>query len=129
MKIKIAEDRFELVVALLDTQCQKGNWVSLRLIERLNLADQIERDVAAPELESGTGHSVEALGAIQLSWKWHMNATRMFAGRLFVFKDGAQFDVIIGVECIVKNKLVQVNASAFVPLTEVKKVKCKQAKV
>lgn len=126
MDIRTAADRFELVVALLDTQCQKGNWVSLRLIKRLNLTDQIERDISAPELESGTGHDVEALGAIQLSWKWHPNGTRMYDGQFFVFKNSPHLDVVIGVEYIVRERSPQANTSAFIPLTEVKKVKCKQ---
>jgi hypothetical protein len=113
------------VVALLDTACQKGNWVSLRLIQNLHLDDQISTAVSAPELKSGTGHDVEALGAIELSWVWHPNGTRRFDAQFFVFKDGDQFDVVIGLEYIVKENLLQANTSAFVPLTEAKMVKCK----
>ena len=46
----------------------------------------------------------------------------------FLFKDSAHVDIIIGVEYILKEGLLQANASAFIPLTEVKKVKCKQGK-
>lgn len=51
----------------------------------------------------------------------------MYDGQFFVFRGSAHLDVIIGVEYIMREGLVQASASAFIPLTEVKKVKCKQA--
>jgi hypothetical protein len=121
MRIETTHGNSDKAIALLDTQCQRGNWISMRLVEKLGLRASIMRDKTAPNLTSGTGQDVKSVGAIKIEWYWHPNGTRMYHANFFVFEEGFHLDVVIGVEFIVLEDLIRVNKSAFVPLTEHRK--------
>lgn len=118
MKIETLHGKPMKAVALLDTQCQSGNWISLRLVERLGLTDHITKNTNIPVLRSGTGQDVESLGELEIEWRWYPNGVRMYHALFFVFKEGSHLDIIIGVEFIVREDLVRANMPAFVPLVE-----------
>jgi hypothetical protein len=117
-----ADGNFSLATALLDTQCQRGNWVSLRLVKRLGKASSISPDFTAPGIGDASGHSITAIGIIELDWKRHPRGNRVHTGKFYVFPASDQFDVLFGVQYIVQEKLLLVNDDAMAPLLEHKKL-------
>lgn len=113
---------FLLATALLDTQCQKGNWISLRLVKRLGKESSISQNVTVPEMPDASGRSIMATGVIELEWKRHPRGNRVHQCHFSVFPTSDQLDVIFGVEYIVQENLLTVNNDALVPLLEHKKL-------
>ena len=109
--------------ALLDTQCQIGNWISRRLVERLGMLLSISTDFEPPEVVDANGQPVGACGIISLNWKWHPRGVRNNECQFYVFSDSNYLDVLFGVDYIVSENLLLVNESAIIPLIEHKKVK------
>ncbi|KAK0721754.1 hypothetical protein B0T26DRAFT_673542 [Lasiosphaeria miniovina] len=90
--------------ALLDTQCQVGNWISKRLV----------RDAS--------GRLIQACGLITLAWKWHdPRGIRVHECQFYVFPESPHLDVLFGAQYIVSGDLLRVNESAILPFVEHKK--------
>ncbi|KAF2195048.1 hypothetical protein K469DRAFT_733808 [Zopfia rhizophila CBS 207.26] len=122
IKIIDAKGNPVLATALLDTQCQSGNWISQRLVERLGKSSSISRDFSAPSVADANGNSVRASGVVTLEFKRH-RGNRFFQSQFFVFPPSSDhFDVIFGVEYIVQENLVSVSEDALVPLVLHKKL-------
>ncbi|KAK4211760.1 hypothetical protein QBC37DRAFT_206202 [Rhypophila decipiens] len=114
-------------VALLDTQCQKGNWISSRLVERLGVSDQVRTDIEAVEVWDANGKPVKACGAVDLVWRPHPNGERNHWCRFYVLpRSGDKFDIILGADFIHANGLLLLNLPALLTLTEHEKIKKKE---
>ena len=94
--------------ALLDTQCQTGNWISARLVEQLGRQDEISHDYEPPYLTDAGDHEVVDCGIISLQWKWSPRGTRMHECEFFVLQSPG-VDVIIGEDYIVSEGLLTIN--------------------
>jgi len=68
IKILSADEQWVPATALLDTQCQVGNWISKRLVDRLGMVSSISADFTPPELVDASGRSIRACGVIRLHW-------------------------------------------------------------
>ena len=112
-----------LAAALLDTQCQNGNWISKRLVERLGRSNEISEVKEKPHVQDASGREMVVCGTITLPWKWSNKATRWHEGHFFVMASSDHLDVLFGVEYIVSENLVSFNSSSITPLTEHKKLK------
>ncbi|KAI0529929.1 hypothetical protein GGR58DRAFT_495201 [Xylaria digitata] len=123
IKILSAANEWILASALLDTQCQVGNWISRRLVERLGKLSSISTEFIPPEVVEASGGPVSACGVIDLDWKWHPQATRNHVCQFYVFPFSSHLDVLFGVEYIVSERLLRVNELALAPLVKHKKSK------
>ena len=110
--------------ALLDTQCQSGNWISRRLVEQLGKESSISPNFKGMDLRDVNGRDVVPSGVINLHWKWHPRGTRTHQCIFYVFSttESDHLDVLFGVEYIVKEGLITVNESVMAPLTQHKKL-------
>lgn len=104
-----------LACALLDTQCQKGNWISARLVERLGRQDEISHDYKSPNLTDAGGHKVVDCGIISLQWKWSPRGHRMHEDKFFVMQSPG-VDVLFGEEYIVSEGLLIINEQKMLPM-------------
>ena len=109
--------KYILASALLDTQCQRGNWISRRLVERLGRQHEISQDYNPPDVLDANGHPVVACGIISLQWKWSPRGTRVHECSFLVFSESDHLDVIFGAEYLESKGLVFVNESAMTPMT------------
>ena len=107
-------------MALFDTQCQAGNWISSRLVEKLKKTNDVTQ-LDAPYLEDVNGREVEADGSITLDWKL-VDGNRTHDANFFVFAHSDHLDVLFGVKTIVALGAVRFNKEAIAPLTEHKKI-------
>ncbi|RYC54082.1 hypothetical protein CHU98_g12127 [Xylaria longipes] len=123
IKILSTTNEWIPATALLDTQCQVGNWISRRLVERLGKLSSISTEFVLPEVVEASGGPVSACGVIDLEWKWHPQATRNHVCQFYVFPRSSHLDVLFGVEYIVSERLLQVNELALAPLVKQKKSK------
>ncbi|KAI1411524.1 hypothetical protein F5Y13DRAFT_165166 [Hypoxylon sp. FL1857] len=110
-------------MALLDTQCHKGNWISHRLVKRLGMLSLISTEFVSPKLFEASGAIVRASGVVNLNWKWHPQSTRIHSGQFYVLPHSDHLDVLFGVEYIKSERLLQVNELALIPLVQHKKSK------
>ncbi|KAM7214996.1 hypothetical protein V8F06_009598 [Rhypophila decipiens] len=111
------------VVALLDTQCQKGNWISGSLLETLGMSDQVMADIEAVELCDANGKPVKARGAVDLLWRTFPYGTRNHYCRFYVLPQSSDhLDVILGAEFIHAKGLLVLNLPVLLPLVEHKKI-------
>ncbi|KAI4265011.1 MAG: hypothetical protein L6R38_009711 [Xanthoria sp. 2 TBL-2021] len=117
--IQIADHKCKYILAsaLLDTQCQRGNWISKRLVERLGRQHEISQDYNPPDVLDANGHPVVACGIISLQWKWSPRGTRVHECSFLVFPESDHLDVIFGAEYLWSRGLVSVNESAMTPMT------------
>lgn len=118
MKILDANDDFQFAIALLDTQCQRGNWISERLLGRLGLSHLISKSTVTLDMRSASGHRVESRGTIRLQWKWHPNGTCIKHETFYILGDVTEIDVVIGRDYIVKHGLLRPDPAAFMPLIQ-----------
>lgn len=108
-------------VALLDTQCQRGNWVSSQFIKRIGKTSEVRIVWNAPLLQAAKGGFVTTQGQISLEWK-RQQGNNFYETDFYVLpKDAMTFDVIFGAEFISENKLLTVNEHVMLPLLESKK--------
>ncbi|KAI0975150.1 hypothetical protein F4678DRAFT_419465 [Xylaria arbuscula] len=122
IKIFSTENQYLFAVALLDTQCCLGNWISDRLVKRLGMESSISPEFDHPVLRDASGQLVTACGVVDLQWKWYPYGTRTHASQFYVLPTG-HVDVVIGVEFILSNRLVLTNEGAFLTLVRDKKSK------
>ncbi|KAL9628052.1 MAG: hypothetical protein Q9204_006146 [Flavoplaca sp. TL-2023a] len=117
--ILIADVDFNYILAsaLLDTQCQDGNWISLRLVKRLGMQAKISQEFESPALTDAGGRPIVACGIIPLQWKWRSKGIRVHECNFFVFPESDHLDVIFGVDYILAAKLITVNDGAMTPMT------------
>ncbi|KAI4222299.1 MAG: hypothetical protein L6R36_006245 [Xanthoria steineri] len=108
-------DKYKFAVAILDTGCHTGNWISRRLVERLGRQDEISHDYERPDLKDAGGHAVVAHGIISLEWKWLLHGIRWHECKFFVMEP-EYLDVLFGAEYIVSEGLVTVNECAMTPM-------------
>ncbi|KAF2446934.1 hypothetical protein P171DRAFT_471369 [Karstenula rhodostoma CBS 690.94] len=109
-------------VALIDTACQTGNWVSLKLVERLDKASSVSQEFESPGIVDAHGTAVRAAGVIELTWRKHPRGNKSHHCRFFVFADIDQFDLLIGIDYIERAGLMSIN-DAMVPLIAHNKIK------
>ncbi|KAI3320626.1 hypothetical protein HD806DRAFT_547173 [Xylariaceae sp. AK1471] len=112
IKILSTANEWILATALLDTQCQVGNWISRRLVERLGKLSSFSTEFVPPEVVEASGGPVSACGVIDLDWKWHPQATRNHVCQFYVFPFSSHLDV-----------LFWLNELALAPLVKHKKSK------
>ncbi|KAL9032838.1 MAG: hypothetical protein Q9180_006281 [Flavoplaca navasiana] len=108
---------YVLASALLDTQCQDGNWISRRLVQRLRMEDQISQEFESPALTDAGGHPILACGIIHLQWKLRSRGIRVHECDFFVFPESRHLDVIFGVNYILDAGLITINEGAMTPMT------------
>ena len=103
-------------MALFDTQCQAGDWISIRLVEKLNKTKEITQlGVSGLEpIVDFHGRRIDPMGSIQLSWKM-MNGKKMHDGTFYVFALD-HLDVLIGEETIQVKKILPFNMKAVLPM-------------
>ncbi|KAH8884090.1 hypothetical protein GQ53DRAFT_846441 [Thozetella sp. PMI_491] len=121
IKILAADGSWALATALLDTQCQVGNWISWRLVQRLGKLSQISTNFTPPQLVEASGRPIRACGVIKLNWKWQPRGTRTHECQFYVFPGSMHLDVLFGVDFILSENLLRVDESVIVPLVEHKK--------
>lgn len=112
-----ADREYIFALALLDTGCQTGNWISRRLVERLRWQRKISQDYAPPNLTDAGGHPVVACGIISLQWKWSPQGTRVHDCKFFIFRESPYLDVVFGVDYIVSEGLLTINEKAMLTMT------------
>jgi predicted GIY-YIG superfamily endonuclease len=112
-----------MAMALLDTGCQTGNWISPKIVARLGKQGSVSQEFDAPGAADANGRPVTAAGVIELQWKKHPRDNRLHHTRFFVFADVDQFDILLGAEYIVKENLIGISQDAMAPLVEHEKTK------
>ncbi|KAL8980411.1 MAG: hypothetical protein Q9205_004497 [Flavoplaca limonia] len=117
IQIADVDCNYILASALLDTQCQDGNWISLRLVQRLRMQDRISLEFESPALTDAGGRAIVACGIISLQWKWSPIGTRVHECQFFVFPGSRHLDVIFGVHYILAAGLITVNEGPMTPMT------------
>ena len=107
-------------MALFDTQCQAGNWISSRLVKKLEKTNIV---ALLPDLclEDVNGHDVVADGSITLDWKL-VDGNRTHDAKFYVFANSDHLDVLFGVETCVSTGAVIFNKKAIAPMTTHKKI-------
>ncbi|KAJ3555624.1 hypothetical protein NPX13_g10320 [Xylaria arbuscula] len=123
IRILSTTNEWMLATALLDTQCCEGNWISRRLVERLERSSSISTEFEPPEIIEASGRPVKHCGVVKLEWKWFPRGTRVHEDRFYVVPSSDHLDVVFGAEFIVSEKLLEVNEMAFLPLVRDKKSK------
>jgi hypothetical protein len=123
--VKIANSKgdWNKAVVLLDTACQTGNWIALRVVARLGKLGSVSQEFDAPGAVDANQQPVTAAGVIELQWKRSKRGNRLFHTKFFVFADISQFDVLLGAEYILEEKLLTVSQDAMAPLVEHEKIK------
>jgi hypothetical protein len=101
-------------LALLDTQCQVGDWVSKDLVEELGKSEMISKDFASPETVGLDNQPVIAIGIISLKWRF-AEGNRYYLSSFYV-TNSPYLQVIIGAESIKSLDLLQRNKGAILPL-------------
>lgn len=118
--IKVADvhDNYKLAVAILDTGCHAGNWISRNLVERLGWQDKnkVSQDYKPPDLTDAGGHKVVACGSITLQWKWSPQGSEVIEDDFFIFQESPHVDVVLGAEFLVSRNLVTVNKQLMIPM-------------
>lgn len=107
-------------MALFDTQCQAGDWISSRLVEKLKKPNEVVR-LAGPYLQDVNGRDVVAHGSITLDWKL-VDGNRTHDSKFYVFANSDHLDVLFGVKTIVALGAVSFNKKAIAPMTIHKKM-------
>jgi len=124
IKLLAENESWVHATALLDTQCQVGNWISNRLVERLGKTHLISTPPHLPQVLDASGRLIRPRGIINLTWKWHdPRGLRNHDCQFYIFPESAHLDMVFGVEYIVAEGLVCVNESAILPLVEHKPAK------
>ena len=119
IQIAIASPGHMRVRARLDTQCEKGNWISRRLVDRLGRTKEIIVDDIGPALIDASGHSIIPCGSILLDWRWGRGGTILKQCKFFVFPpESEHLDVIFGADFIKTEGLFSFNEDAFLTLTQ-----------
>ncbi|KAI0505168.1 hypothetical protein F5B22DRAFT_628827 [Xylaria bambusicola] len=108
-------------IALLDTQCHVGNWVSYRLVEELGLASSISTIFDLPNIFDANHAPVLPCGVVNLRWKWSPQGTRVHTNQFYVFPSSNHLDVVFGVDFIKSEGLLQVNEAFILTLVRDKK--------
>ncbi|KAI4236757.1 MAG: hypothetical protein LQ349_002365, partial [Xanthoria aureola] len=116
--IKVADvhDNFKLAVAILDTGCHAGNWISRDLVERLGWQDKISQDYESPNLTDAGGHKVVACGSITLQWKWSPQGLVVYENDFYIFQESPNLDVVFGADFLDSKGLVSVNKQLMMPM-------------
>lgn len=117
IQIANADREYILALALLDTGCQTGNWISRRLVEQLRWQHKISQDYEPPNLTDASGHAVVACGIISLQWKWSPQGTRVHNCEFFIFRESPHLDVVFGGDYIVSEELLTINEKAMITMT------------
>jgi len=124
IKLLAENESWVHATALLDTQCQVGNWISNRLVERLGKTHLISTPPYLPQVCEASGRLIQARGIIHLTWKWHdPRGLRNHDCQFYVFPESPHLDVVFGVKYIVAEGLIRFNESAILPLVEHKPAK------
>lgn len=105
-------------MALLDSQCRAGNWISKRLVQRLGKGGEISQDYTTPNLQDVNGHDVEPCGTISLEWWWHPQGIRVYECDFYVFANSDHLDVVLGAQCIFRERLLEAPKNQLAVLTE-----------
>ncbi|RWA04856.1 hypothetical protein EKO27_g10244 [Xylaria grammica] len=123
IEILSTKNEWEVATALLDTQCWVGDWVSLRLVERLGMLSSISTKFVPPGVVDANGRSVTPCGVVDLKWKWHPQGTRVHVRQFYVLPSSDHLDVVFGAEYIESEGLLRLNEQAFLMLVQHKKSK------
>lgn len=118
--IQIESDRshLKLAVALLDTGCHEGNWVSTQLLQRIGKLSEIQTLSDAPLIQAVDGSSIIAQGRISLEWK-RQQGNNFYETNFYVFPPEAMnIDVIFGSQYISEKKLLVPNENAMLPMLQ-----------
>jgi len=111
-------------VALLDTQCSDGIWISQRLVNEMGMLGFVTHGADLPDFTSASGDGVTPSGIINLTWIWHdPPGTQVFKTPFFVFHTLDSVDVIVGRDFIQDHGLVKVKRKHFCILLPYKKTK------
>jgi len=107
-------------IALLETGCLTGNWISRRLVNKLCAQNFVNPDTQRA-MRAADGGIVQSQGTLRLDWRWTSKGVQINTATFHVW-DAPHHDVIIGNEYITQNGLLSWNEDAFSPLTEHKSV-------
>jgi len=125
--VENAQSEFQSATALLDTQCQHGNWISNRLVERLGRQEYVRQEKETLNVQDVNGQEVHSLGTIKLSWKWN-SRSRVYDADFHVF-NSEHFDILFGVQYIVAKGMVTFNSGetdVIAPLVSHTKIKASE---
>ncbi|KAG4443098.1 hypothetical protein IFR05_001424 [Cadophora sp. M221] len=121
LHIQVADHKNILrnTIALLDTGCLHGNWISTRKVRELKMGQKIEKDSPAPVMLAVNGEKVPSLGSITLDWKVTNVGTRIFTTSFFLVK-ADHLDVIFGAQFLFSEGVIQIaiNKNAFAPFVK-----------
>ena len=120
--VRIVDAKGELLhaIALLDTQCQIGNWVSARLVNALGKSGDISHVWIPPDVQDANGVDVTPCGTIRLKWLWRPDSTRYHEADFYVL-DNSCIDIIFGRKYIVENGLLERPKGVMLTLVEHKR--------
>ncbi|KAH8803660.1 hypothetical protein F5884DRAFT_904152 [Xylogone sp. PMI_703] len=109
-------------VALLDTGCLVGNWISLSKVREtghtiipLHDDDELSDSGDRCNIFSVSGQPVNCLGSVTLDWKVKHKGIRVHTLKLYVF-DGEHFDIVLGAKYLLETGAVRFDSAAFAPL-------------
>ena len=123
IKLLDAKEDWVHAVVLLDTQCQRGNWISRRLVERLGMSALVPTDFESFDMVQASGRSLRANGVVNITRRRRtQQATINYECPFYVFPESDHLDGVFGVEHIVSQNLVVVNESLMLPLIQHTKI-------
>lgn len=106
----------ENAVALLDSGCLLGNWVSARKVQQLGWKSDINKDDLPRGMISVNNQAVTCKGSIMLDWIEAEMGIRVHSTHFYV-TDADHVDVIFGAKFLFDSGLLSINRAAIAPLT------------
>ncbi|KAK0752449.1 hypothetical protein B0T18DRAFT_91038 [Schizothecium vesticola] len=117
-------NRNRTAVALLDTQCPTGLWITQRLVNEMGMSASVSPCPDPPAFRDANGNPFTACGFIELTWMWQDPAgARTYTYWFYIFSTDLdrQVDVVIGRDVIQHLELVNLRRESFLILGQHKK--------
>jgi hypothetical protein len=103
-------------VALLDTGCLTGNWISAQLVQKLH-SESLVTSNPSISMIAANGGQVKSQGTVNLDWRWSLKGIKVHTTTFHLF-DAPHHDVILGNEFLKSENLMSWNEDSFSPLIE-----------
>lgn len=114
-------NRNRTAVALLDTQCPAGRWITQRLVNEMDMSASVSPCPDPPAFRDANGNPFTACGLIELTWMWQDPAgSRTYTDWFYIFSTdlGREVDVVIGRDVIQHLRLVSLRRKSFLILLQ-----------
>ncbi|KAL6718892.1 hypothetical protein ACLMJK_003127 [Lecanora helva] len=106
-----SEDFYNAVArGKLDTGCDE-NWISMELLERVGIGDQIQTMDSIPSYVAFGGHELEPIGVIDVTW-FATNAAKS-RKTTFLVHNEVPFDMVLGRQWIAEESIFVFNRPAL----------------